>query len=225
MLFVRECRGIFGPSLFVGAKMCGAVGAVAHSLFPGSTASPGAYALVGMGTVFAGIVRTPLTSVIMIFEMTRDYSIIVPLMISNMIGFSSHRRFSRSQSMRRSRTRKGFTCQLTESGAARPGSTRPTSWLCAGFWSELAHDLWPSFIPILVPLRDSTGVSVRIRSNCEAAVILSGDEAPRRSSNNESHGCNSCIAIPVHVPTCRFHRRGRQVWLFRKMGTSAGRLG
>ncbi len=79
--------GIFGPSLFIGAMIGGAVGSVAHHFFPGSTAGPGAYALVGMGTAFAGIVRTPLTSVIMIFEMTRDYSIIVPLMISNLISF------------------------------------------------------------------------------------------------------------------------------------------
>jgi CIC family chloride channel protein len=79
--------GIFGPSLFIGAMLGGTVGGVAHTLLPGLTASPGAYALVGMGTAFAGIVRTPLTSVIMIFEMTRDYSIIVPLMISNLISF------------------------------------------------------------------------------------------------------------------------------------------
>jgi CIC family chloride channel protein len=79
--------GIFGPSLFIGAMMGGAVGSVAHALFPATTAGPGAYALIGMGTAFAGIVRTPLTSVIMIFEMTRDYSIIVPLMISNLISF------------------------------------------------------------------------------------------------------------------------------------------
>jgi CIC family chloride channel protein len=79
--------GIFGPSLFIGAMMGGAVGGVAHMLFPAYTAGPGAYALVGMGTAFAGIVRTPLTSVIMIFEITRDYSIIVPLMISNLIAF------------------------------------------------------------------------------------------------------------------------------------------
>jgi CIC family chloride channel protein len=79
--------GIFGPSLFIGAMIGGAVGGTAHSLLPAITANPGAYALVGMGTAFAGIVRTPLTSVIMIFEMTRDYSIIVPLMISNMISF------------------------------------------------------------------------------------------------------------------------------------------
>ena len=65
----------------------GAVGGVAHMLLPDYTGSVGAYALVGMGTAFAGIVRVPLTSVIMIFEITRDYSIIVPLMISNLISY------------------------------------------------------------------------------------------------------------------------------------------
>ena len=79
--------GIFGPALFIGAMMGGAVGSVAHAFWPAHTASPGAYALVGMGTAFAGIVRTPMTSVIMIFETTRDYTIIVPLMISNLIAF------------------------------------------------------------------------------------------------------------------------------------------
>ena len=84
---------------------------VAHTLFPGFTASPGAYALVGMGTAFAGIVRTPLTSVIMIFEMTRDYSIIVPLMISNLIGFFVSRNFSGSPSTKRWPIRRASTCQ------------------------------------------------------------------------------------------------------------------
>ena len=79
--------GIFGPSLFIGAMIGAATGGVAHSLFPGITADPGAYALVGMGTAFAGIIRTPFTSVIMIFELTRDYTIIVPLMISNAIAY------------------------------------------------------------------------------------------------------------------------------------------
>jgi chloride channel protein, CIC family len=79
--------GIFGPSLFIGAMMGAAVGSVAHLIMPDFTAGPGAYALVGMGTAFAGIIRAPLTSVIMIFELTRDYSIIVPLMVSNLIAF------------------------------------------------------------------------------------------------------------------------------------------
>ena len=79
--------GIFGPALFMGAMMGGAVGGVAHMLMPDYTGSVGAYALVGMGAAFAGIVRVPLTSVIMIFEITRDYSIIVPLMIANLISY------------------------------------------------------------------------------------------------------------------------------------------
>jgi len=78
--------GIFGPSLFIGAMLGGSVGTVAHHLFPAYTATPGAYALVGMGAVFAGVVRTPMTSVLMIFEMTQDYAVIVPLMIANLVS-------------------------------------------------------------------------------------------------------------------------------------------
>jgi CIC family chloride channel protein len=78
--------GIFGPSLFLGAMLGGAVGAIAHNFFPGQVATQGAYALVGMGTVFAGVVRAPMTSVVMIFEITRDYAVIVPLMISNLVS-------------------------------------------------------------------------------------------------------------------------------------------
>src|ERR1039458_2701695 len=78
--------GIFGPSLFIGAMLGGTVGTVAHYLFPAYTATPGAYALVGMGAVFAGVVRTPMTSVLMIFEMTQDYAVIVPLMIANLVS-------------------------------------------------------------------------------------------------------------------------------------------
>ncbi|MEO8598104.1 MAG: chloride channel protein [Candidatus Solibacter sp.] len=79
--------GIFGPALFIGAMLGGAVGQVAHTLLPDHTGNAGAYALVGMGAAFAGIVRTPMTSVIMIFEVTRDYTIIVPLMIANMCSY------------------------------------------------------------------------------------------------------------------------------------------
>jgi chloride channel protein, CIC family len=78
--------GIFGPSLFIGAMLGGSVGTVAHYFFPAYTATPGAYALVGMGAVFAGVVRAPMTSVLMIFEMTQDYAVIVPLMIANLVS-------------------------------------------------------------------------------------------------------------------------------------------
>src|SRR6266446_2252392 len=78
--------GIFGPALFIGAMLGGTVGTVAHHLLPAYTATPGAYAVVGMGAVFAGIVRAPMTSVLMIFEMTQDYAVIVPLMIANLVS-------------------------------------------------------------------------------------------------------------------------------------------
>ncbi|HZL68968.1 MAG TPA: chloride channel protein [Candidatus Limnocylindrales bacterium] len=78
--------GIFGPALFIGAMLGGTVGTVAHHFFPAYTATAGAYALVGMGAVFAGIVRAPMTSVLMIFEMTQDYAVIVPLMIANLVS-------------------------------------------------------------------------------------------------------------------------------------------
>lgn len=79
--------GIFGPALFIGAMLGGIVGTLAHRLFPLHTATSGADALVGMGAVFAGVIRTPMTSVLMIFETTRDYAVIVPLMIANLVSF------------------------------------------------------------------------------------------------------------------------------------------
>jgi chloride channel protein, CIC family len=87
--------GIFGPSLFLGAMLGGAIGSAGHTLFPNYVATPGAYALVGMGTAFAGIVRAPMTSVVMIFEITRDYAVIVPLMISNLVSFFISSRFQK----------------------------------------------------------------------------------------------------------------------------------
>jgi CIC family chloride channel protein len=65
----------------------GIVGNVANRFLPNYVGTPGAYALVGMGTAFAGIVRAPMTSVVMIFEITRDYAVIVPLMISNLVSY------------------------------------------------------------------------------------------------------------------------------------------
>ncbi len=87
--------GIFGPSLFLGAMLGGIVGNLAHALLPGYVAAPAVYALVGMGTAFAGIVRAPMTSVVMIFEITRDYAVIVPLMISNLVSFFISSRLQR----------------------------------------------------------------------------------------------------------------------------------
>jgi CIC family chloride channel protein len=87
--------GIFAPVLFIGAMLGGAIGGVAHIILPHHTASPGAYALVGMGALFAGIIRTPMTSVVLVFEITRDYAIIVPLMIANLVSYFISRKVTR----------------------------------------------------------------------------------------------------------------------------------
>ncbi len=85
--------GIFAPSLYIGAMAGGALGVLVHAYAPFPTADPGAYALVGMGTLFAGIIRAPMTSVFMIFEITQDYQILVPLMLANMLSLAISQHF------------------------------------------------------------------------------------------------------------------------------------
>lgn len=74
--------GVFAPSLFLGAMMGGLFGYGMNAAFPGQTAPMGAYALVGMAAVFAGGARAPLTAIIILFELTRNYEIIIPLTLA-----------------------------------------------------------------------------------------------------------------------------------------------
>ena len=78
--------GIFAPSLFIGAMAGGAVGTVVHSIWRESTAGPGAYALVGMAAVVGATTHAPITAIVIIFELTGDYEIMLPLMISCIIA-------------------------------------------------------------------------------------------------------------------------------------------
>jgi len=77
--------GIFAPALFIGSMMGAAYGIAIHSIFPNVTAGPISYAIVGMGTVFAGATHAPLTAIIILFEMTRDPMIMVPMMFTCII--------------------------------------------------------------------------------------------------------------------------------------------
>jgi len=85
--------GLFAPVLFMGAMIGGAVGMVEQRLFPQLAIPVGAYALVGMGTLFAGILRAPMTSVFMMLEVSGNYTIIVPVIISNAIAYVISRTF------------------------------------------------------------------------------------------------------------------------------------
>jgi CIC family chloride channel protein len=79
--------GMFAPTLFIGAMLGGAVGAFEKHFFPGLSGTVGTYCLVGMGVLFAGFLRVPLTSVFMVLEMSGNYSIILPLILANTIAF------------------------------------------------------------------------------------------------------------------------------------------
>lgn len=85
--------GVFAPSLFVGAMLGGGFGDVAHRMLPDLTAMPGAYALVGMAAVFAAAAQAPMTAIIHLFEMTGDYQIILPLMLSSGVATLLVQRF------------------------------------------------------------------------------------------------------------------------------------
>ena len=80
--------GIFAPALFMGAMLGGSVGYLDVTVFHHSTDAIGAFAVVGMGAVFAGTVRAPMTSILIVFEMTGGYGLVLPLMIANMSAFA-----------------------------------------------------------------------------------------------------------------------------------------
>jgi CIC family chloride channel protein len=128
--------GIFAPSLYLGAMAGGAVGIMVHRVAPFATADPGAYALVGMGTLFAGIIRAPMTSVIMIFELTQDYQILVPLMIANMLSFMISRRYQ---------PKPVYHALLEQDHVHLPGPASRTS----GMWR--ARDIMVPDVPLVPP--------------------------------------------------------------------------
>ena len=78
--------GIFAPSLFMGAMLGASFGQIAHTIFPEIVAPSGAYALVGMAAFFGGAAHAPITAILILFEMTGDYQIILPLMLSTVLS-------------------------------------------------------------------------------------------------------------------------------------------
>ncbi|MFC0005561.1 chloride channel protein [Micromonospora siamensis] len=122
--------GVFAPSLFVGGMLGAAFAAVVHSALPGLAGPTGAYALVGMGAVFAGAARAPITAVVIMFELTGEYSIILPLMVAIALAAGLSRLVSADDTIyTRKLHRRGVTLepgpparwdQLTVAVACRP---------------------------------------------------------------------------------------------------------
>src|ERR1700690_2772360 len=87
--------GMFAPTLFIGAMLGGAVGSIEHHFFPSLTGTVGTFALVGIGTLFAGFLRTPITSVFMVIELSGNYTAILPVIISTMLAYGISRAYQK----------------------------------------------------------------------------------------------------------------------------------
>jgi chloride channel protein, CIC family len=87
--------GMFAPTLFIGAMLGGAVSNIEHHFFPSLTGTVGTYALVGMGVFFAGFLRTPITSVFMVIEVSGSYTAILPIMIANLVAYLISRTYQK----------------------------------------------------------------------------------------------------------------------------------
>jgi CIC family chloride channel protein len=86
--------GVFAPALFIGAMIGGCFGHVAHLALPSFTADPGAYATVGIGAFLAASTHAPMTAIFLLFEMTGNYLIIIPIMLTSIIGVMVAKKFN-----------------------------------------------------------------------------------------------------------------------------------
>lgn len=110
LTFGSGCAGgLFTPTIMLGALLGGAFGYGVHALFPHVTAEHGAYALVGMGGVLAGITHAPLTAIMMIFEQTNSYQIVLPLMFVCIISHFTVRALKGSSLDEETLRRRGIT--------------------------------------------------------------------------------------------------------------------
>jgi CIC family chloride channel protein len=198
--------GIFGPALFLGAMLGGSIGAVAHHLLPGYTAAPGAYALVGMGAVFAGIVRVPMTSVLMIFEMTRDYAVIVPLMIANLTSLFISRRFQKQPIYEALSLQDGIHLPT-------PGTIRQTSRRTVARVMRKSPEILPAEMHVQDVIEQTRASKLRIwpvadkeyflgmlsRDTLECALVDGRKEQPLRQIIETLHLPHVHIDHPLHL--------------------------
>lgn len=136
--------GVFAPSLFCGAMLGEAVGVLAHHLAPHHIGPPGAFAVIGMAAFFAGSARAPITAVLILFELTGEYTVILPLMLAVVLATAISRKLS---------TDTIYTLKLTRRGIALSAPGTPTGVLKASRVVNCMAPL-PPVVAQDAPLRD-----------------------------------------------------------------------
>ena len=177
--------GSFFPATFIGAAGGGAFGALVHRLLPTMTAGQGAYALVGMGAVVAGATQGPLTGIMMMFELTGDYEIILPLMVACILATSLVQLvlggglYTRKLEERGIRLRAGRDASLLRALSVADAMTRDVETLrCDTPLSEVLALLSRTAQPTL-PLLDAHGSLAGVVSLTDVRGALDEAEALR----------------------------------------------
>ena len=128
-MWIGGSGGVFAPSLFMGAMLGSAYGAVAHTIVPRSSRhAAGAYGLVGMGAVFAATSRAPITAVIIIFELTGDYRIILPLMFAIVVATALSNAMTRDTIYTLKLRRRGIDIDAPPPSSPMARSRSPRRW-------------------------------------------------------------------------------------------------
>ena len=166
--------GVFAPSLFVGAMGGTAFGLAAHALLPGIVASPGAYGLIGMGAAFAGAARAPITGVIVLFEITDQYSVILPMMLAVVVATLVSRTLSKSTVYTTKLRRRGIDLDASHLRGSLPDST------VASVMEEL-----PRTLP----------AEMRLREAADALAASGHDVLPVVDSSERYQGCVTARAV------------------------------
>lgn len=167
--------GVFAPSLFIGAMGGTAFGIAVHAWLPGMTASPGVYGLIGMGAAFAGAARAPITAVIILFELTGQYTIILPLMTAIVVATLTSKTLLREDTI--------YTLKLRRRGVDIDKG--PEARRLAG----------TTVAQVLEPLPDALREDTGLRPAARALALSGHGILPVVSADGRYHGCVTARAV------------------------------
>jgi CIC family chloride channel protein len=165
---------VFAPSLFIGAMAGTAFGEIAHAVLPGIAGSPGVYGLIGMGAAFAGAARAPITAVIVLFELTGEYTIILPMMAAIVIATLVSRTLSRDTI---------YTLKLRRRGIDL--DARPEPALLAGL----------TVAAVLEDLPEPLAEDADLPSAAHALALSGHGILPVVGADGRYHGCVTARAV------------------------------
>ncbi|MFZ0583315.1 MAG: chloride channel protein [Candidatus Acidiferrales bacterium] len=151
--------GTFAPTLFIGAMLGGAIGSIEHHFFPIVAGTVGTFALVGIGTLFAGFLRTPITSVFMVIELSGNYTAILPVIISTMIAYVISRTYQKVPL---------FDLLARQEGLVLPSVEERREMMALAVEDAMRAD----GVIVCEPAEQLAELSRRAEANTEAALLL-----------------------------------------------------